>query len=168
MTRFTTNLTPAPDSPAASLPVARILLAKRTARCALGLVWLYEGLVPKVLFLDRHPEQLDLVTRSGLYWPTPDATLIALGILQAALGLILLAGWCERAATAIATLAMAVLIVLVASGRPDLLTDPFGALAKDFCLTACAAVVWLLTEKTPSLPSHKTSGSPPVPETHPA
>ncbi len=39
---------------------------------------------------------------------------------------------------------MIVLIFLVAYRRPDLLTDAFGALAKDLCLAACAAVVWLL------------------------
>jgi uncharacterized membrane protein YphA (DoxX/SURF4 family) len=140
--------TPTPSTaPAHSADLSnRVRLAKIAARSALGFVWLYEGLVPKIFFPSLHPEQTDLVVRSGLYWPTPELTLIALGVAQAALGLLLLAGWRERLATMLATLGMLVLIGLVAWGRPDLLTDPFGALAKDACLLACAGVVWLLSE----------------------
>jgi hypothetical protein len=39
---------------------------------------------------------------------------------------------------------MFILIVLVASGRPAMLTDPFGAIPKDACLLSCALTVWLL------------------------
>ncbi len=124
----------------------RLLAAKRIARISLGLVWIYEGLVPKVLFAAHHPEQTELVLRSGLYWPDPTLTLFALGLLQAALGLVLVMGWLEKWAVAAATAWMGGLIFLVAQGRPDLMTDPFGALAKDACLIGCAAVVWILAE----------------------
>ena len=56
----------------------------------------------------------------------------------------LIAGWAERFAVAIATLWMAVLIVLVAGVNPAMLTDPYGALIKDLCLIACAITVWML------------------------
>ena len=121
--------------------------AKVIARVSLGLVWLYEGLVPKLLFLRAHPEQIDLVRRSGFYWHTPVVTLNLLGIAMAVAGIILITGWLERAAVLTATISMGVLIVLVAYGRPEMLTDPFGALPKDFCLMACAAVVWLLAPR---------------------
>lgn len=131
----------------------RIHLAVLAARLSLGLVWVYEGLVPKILFLDSNPEQMDLVLHHGLWWGSPQATLVALGVAQAALGLAILSGWRARATTALATAGMLVLIVLVASGRPEMLTDPFGALAKDLCLTGCAAVVWLLAPVRRSSPS---------------
>jgi hypothetical protein len=44
---------------------------------------------------------------------------------------------------------MWILIVLVAMANPAMLTDPYGALIKDLCLTACAYTVWSLS---PSLP----------------
>ncbi len=132
-------------SPLHALPLETRLRATRLlARLSLGFVWLYEGLVPKILFPHLHPEQSALVASSGLMWRSPEATLVALGLAQAILGLMLLAGWCARAAALIATGFMAVLIVLVAAGRPEMLTDPFGALAKDACLVACAAILWLL------------------------
>jgi uncharacterized membrane protein YphA (DoxX/SURF4 family) len=123
---------------------ARIRLARNLARWSLGLVWIYEGLVPKILFAHHHPEQTALVARSFFCFASPETTLLLLGAAQVLLGVILLTGWRERAAAAIATAWMCFLIVLVAAGRPLMLSDPFGALAKDLCLIACAAAIWLL------------------------
>jgi hypothetical protein len=53
----------------------------------------------------------------------------------------------ERVMAVTMTIAMFVLIVLVASGRPAMLTDPFGALIKDLCLVACAVAVVLLGDR---------------------
>ena len=115
---------------------------KVISRVALGLVWLYEGLVPKILYVPS--EELDLVGRSGLVWRSPEFTLQLLGLAQIGLGLWLLSGWKERRAVALATIAILFLIVLVAAGKPAMLTDPYGALVKDFCLIACAITVWIL------------------------
>lgn len=112
-------------------------------RVALGLVWLYEGLVPKLLFV--RPDQIDLVERSGLYFATPELFLQLLGAAQVGCGLWLLAGFAERLAVFIATTGMVILIVLVARVNPAMLTDPYGALIKDLCLIACAFTVWTLS-----------------------
>ena len=112
-------------------------------RIALGLVWLYEGLVPKLLFI--RADQIDLVQRSGFYFGTPESFLKLLGVAQVAFALWLLVGYAERLAVAIATIGMAILIVLVAGNNPWMLTDPYGALIKDLCLIACAYAVWVLS-----------------------
>jgi hypothetical protein len=135
----------------------RLLTLKIISRLALGLVWLYEGLIPKLLFL--RSDEIELVRRSGFVWKTPELTLEILGLAQVALGLWLIIGWAERAAVTIATLAISILIVLVASGNPAMLADPYGALVKDFCLLACAITVWMLApidarcEKLPASPT---------------
>jgi peptidoglycan/LPS O-acetylase OafA/YrhL len=116
---------------------------KIISRWALGLVWLYEGLVPKILFL--RADEIDLVQRSGLVWRTPAWTLLILGITQMLVGLWLIVGWAERVAVFVSTAWMLVLIVLVAGGNPGMLTDPYGALIKDLCMLACAITVWLLS-----------------------
>ena len=123
---------------------ARMRLARALARWSLGLVWVYEGLVPKILCIQAHPEQTALVAQSRFCLGSPETTLHLLGATQVLLGIILLSGWRARAAAAVATAWMCFLIVLVAAGRPLMLSDPFGALAKDLCLIACAAVIWLL------------------------
>jgi uncharacterized membrane protein YphA (DoxX/SURF4 family) len=123
-----------------NLTLDRVRLVSRTA---LGLVWLYEGVVPKLLF--PRPEQTELVRNSGLSFGAPELTLQVMGVAQALVGIWLLTGIKERAAVVVASVWMCLLIVLVARGNPLMLTDPFGALAKDFCLLACAYTVWALS-----------------------
>ncbi len=124
----------------------QLCVIKTTSRVALGLVWFYEGLIPKILFL--RVDALDLVRRSGLVWKTPERTLLFLGIAQILMGLWLIVGRAERAAVVVTTGWMLLLIVLVAHGNPGMLTDPYGALVKDFCLVACAITVWVLQPMT--------------------
>lgn len=123
-------------------------------RLALGTVWIYEGLVPKLLFVRQ--DQTDLVERSGLYFGTPEFFLQLLGVAQVVCGLWLLAGFAERLAVFIATTGMVILIVLVARANPAMLTDPYGALIKDLCLIACAFAVWTLSpwrSRRPTVPA---------------
>jgi peptidoglycan/LPS O-acetylase OafA/YrhL len=120
--------------------------AVTVCRLSLGAVWLYEGLVPKLLFV--RPDEVELVRRSGIYFGTPELFLQLLGVAQAAFAIWLLIGWAERLAVALATLGMWILIVLVAMANPSMLTDPYGALIKDLCLTACAFTVWSLSPLT--------------------
>jgi uncharacterized membrane protein YphA (DoxX/SURF4 family) len=127
----------------------RLLSIKLVSRIALGLVWLYEGLVPKLLFL--RADELRLVERSGWFWRTPALTLQLLGWAQIVMGTWLLIGWRERLAVGVATFWMIVLIALVAGGNPGMLTDPYGALIKDLCLIACAITVWLAAPITSSV-----------------
>jgi len=129
---------------------AKLHAIKLISRVALGLVWFYEGLVPKILFL--RADELNLVRASHLVWRTPGFTLQILGVAQMLVGLWLIIGIAERAAVLIATFWMLILIGLVASGNPAMLTDPYGALVKDFCLVACAITVWTLAS-TPLWPS---------------
>jgi uncharacterized membrane protein YphA (DoxX/SURF4 family) len=114
---------------------------KIISRIALGLVWFYEGLVPKILFL--RADEIGLVQASHLVWRTPELTLRILGVAQMLVGLWLIIGLAERIAVSVATSWMLILIALVASGNPSMV-DPYGALVKDLCLIACAITVWTL------------------------
>jgi len=120
----------------------KLRMVKIVSRVALGIVWLYEGFVPKLLFL--RADEIELVQKSHFVWRTPEFTLQLMGVAQIAVGVWLILGFAERAAVAVATLWMSILIVVVASGNPPMLTDPYGALIKDFCLIACAITVWAL------------------------
>ena len=138
----------------------KLWLTKVSARIALGIVWLYEGLVPKILFV--RADQIDLVERSGIWRGSPLLTLQQLGLAQIAVGIWLLSGWRERMSVMVATLWMCALIVLVATGNPWMLTDPYGALVKDLCLIACALSVWLLAPEARSLPVGRDSVEPTI------
>jgi uncharacterized membrane protein YphA (DoxX/SURF4 family) len=124
----------------------KLRFIKIVSRVALGLVWFYEGLVPKILFV--RADEIGLAQASHLVWRTPELTLQILGLAQMLVGLWLIIGFAERTAVFIATSWMLILIALVVSGKPSMLSDPYGALVKDFCLIACAITVWLLAPRS--------------------
>lgn len=126
----------------------RLWGVKTAARVLLGLVWVLEGLVPKLLAVS--PGELELVRRSGLFWPTPEMTLGLLGAAEVLAGLWLISGRSERWSAAMATGAMLILAGLVAVTEPSALADPLGGLSKNLGLLACALVVWALSPITPS------------------
>ena len=117
----------------------KLHLIKIISRIALGLVWFYEGLVPKILF--PRADEIGLIRASHLVWRTPEFTLQVLGLAQMVVGLWLLIGIAERTAVFLATAWMSVLIVLVASGIRRCSRI---ALMKDLCLVACAITVLTL------------------------
>jgi uncharacterized membrane protein YphA (DoxX/SURF4 family) len=92
--------------------ITKLRAVKLISRIALGLVWFYEGLVPKILFL--RADEIGLVRAYHLVWRTPEFTLQILGVAQLLVGLWLIIGMVERAAVFIATLWMLILIGLVA------------------------------------------------------
>lgn len=129
----------------------RLRSIKNAARLALGFVWFWEGLVPKVLF--PSVTQLDMVRRSGWWFHSPEQTLFWLGVAMMLAGLAIMSGLWEKLAVAVATLSVLVLMTLVIATNPAALHDPYGGLAKDACLFVCAALVWWW-------PSEQCSGSP--------
>lgn len=124
---------------------------KVICRWSLAFVWIWEGLVPKIL--GPTAMQRDLVLRSGLFWPDPDRFLVGLGLLMIVAGIAIGLGWLERAAVLTASVTMTILIFLVVGFHPDSLKDMHGGIAKDACLYAVAWVVWRLSPLVPSKPT---------------
>jgi len=140
------------------LPLRR--RSTRTARLALAAVWVYEGLVPKILFTTR--AELELVRRSALYWPTPRAMLYLIAACEIGGGLWLLSGRASRTAAALSFGLIVVLGALCAAIEPSLLHHPFGGLSKNLGLLACSATVYRLasfksSSQVPSRPLFRTT-----------
>ncbi|MCI0486668.1 MAG: DoxX-like family protein [Blastocatellia bacterium] len=125
----------------------RLWSVKIAARIALGLVWMIEGLVPKLLVVST--EEILLAERSGFYWPTPEATLAMLGVAEIIAGLWLISGRAERLASALMTVAMFVIVAIVVATDPIQLANPMGGISKNLGLIACALAVWMLSPITP-------------------
>jgi len=134
------NALPANPTPGHDLPPQSLCWLKTAARISIGFVWLWEGLVPKLLFPSQL--QVEMIQRSGWWWGSPEQTVFWLGIAMIAAGLGIMSGIWERLGVLVATIAVLILMVLVIGTNPASLYDPFGGLAKDACLFVCAAVVW--------------------------
>ncbi|MEM1059364.1 MAG: DoxX-like family protein [Verrucomicrobiota bacterium] len=121
---------------------------KTTARLALGFIWIYQGLVPKVL--SAVPLEYEIVARSGVFLISPAVTMPWLGMLEILLGLWLVCGYRERLACAVTTALLFGMTVAVVILEPALLIGPFGGIAKNVALFALAWIVWRLAAPEPS------------------
>ena len=110
------------------------------ARIGLGLVWVYQGIVPKLFFPMEF--ELDIIERSQMYLHSPRVMIFLVGIGETAIGLWLLSGYRERFACLFATSFMLLLQVIVVFIEPSLLIGPFGGIAKNIGLIALAWIVW--------------------------
>ena len=119
-----------------------LLAVKRVARISLGLVWLYQGLVPKIFTLV--PLEQEIVERVGLFLISPHFTMRMIGVMEMLFGLWLISGYRERLACITTTLFLIVLAILVLLEEPSLLLGPFGGIIKNICLVSCAWIVWYL------------------------
>jgi uncharacterized membrane protein YphA (DoxX/SURF4 family) len=117
-----------------------LLLLKRVARLCLGFIWVYLGLVPKLL--TPVPLEHDVVRRTGLYFSSPDLTIRMIGVFEIILGLWLVTGFREKLACAITSGFLIVLMVLAVIEEPMLLAGPFGGMAKNTALLVLAWMVW--------------------------
>lgn len=115
---------------------------KVVARTALGFVWVYQGVVPKLF--GAAPLEHDIVERTGLYLVSTTFSMRLIGVFEVGLGIWLLSGWRERWAAATTTGFMLVLAVVVVIEEPALLVGPFGGIVKNVALVACGWIVWRL------------------------
>jgi uncharacterized membrane protein YphA (DoxX/SURF4 family) len=117
-----------------------LLRLKRAARLCLGFVWIYLGLVPKLLF--QVPMEKEIVRRIGLYLSSPEATIRALGVFEIGLGIWLFTGFREKLACVVTSAFLIVMAILVVFEEPMLLAGPFGGIAKNAGLLVLAWMVW--------------------------
>lgn len=93
------------------------------ARGTLALVWIYQGLVPKVLF--PNSGELEIFRSTGIF-PGKELTgVVVLGVAQALLGLFHLAAWRSRAPLRVGLVSLAILGGGGLIARPDLFILPF-------------------------------------------
>jgi uncharacterized membrane protein YphA (DoxX/SURF4 family) len=114
----------------------------RLLRVGLGAVWIYEGLVPKLLL-----PQLALVALLADRLPVgadPVLLLRLVGIAEVALGLALVLGWHLRLVAALQSVGIALLTLAAAIALPQSLTASGGALGKNAALTAAGCCLWVL------------------------
>jgi hypothetical protein len=125
----------------------RLWITKATARTLLGLVWIHEGLVPKIFFVTT--SEIDLVARSGMYIISPVTTLAILGIIEVLFGVWMVTGIADRFSAILALIGVIILPIIVVALEPAALIDPFGGISKNLGLIACALTTLLLHTATP-------------------
>lgn len=126
----------------------KLWLAKIVTRSCLACVWLWEGLIAKLICV--RASEVALVTRSGLYFADARLTLNALGLVEVLFGLWLLTGRAERLTAGLSAAGIVLLGGLVAVLQPESLWDPLGGISKNLGLLGCTVAIWLLSPLAPS------------------
>jgi hypothetical protein len=110
-------------------------------RGGMAMVWVTEGLFPKILF--QQPMELTVVAQSSLVPMSPSVFLVLLGVAQFASGIaaLLLEGRLLKALLIAQAAALVVLPLLVSWNMPELWVHPFGPMTKNLPLIAGTLVV---------------------------
>lgn len=111
-------------------------------RVGVGAVWIYEGVVGKLLA--PGPELLRLAARWQPFAGDPAALLKAAGVFEILLGLLLIRGWMVRSAAAVQCALLAASTVGLATVVPQALVHPLGAISKNVALFAAGLCLVLL------------------------
>ena len=115
--------------------------AKWLLRVGMALIWVTEGLFPKILF--QTDWEIAIVAGSGLAPMDASSFLVVMGVLQIASGVaaLLLRGRALQNLLACQVAALVALPVLVGMQEPDLWVHPFGPLTKNVPIIAGTVVV---------------------------
>jgi hypothetical protein len=123
-------------------------LVHAAARLALAIVFLYQGLVPKLIY--HHSSELAMLSDAGLRPEAAGRMLTAVGLVEVALGAVVLTVWRARWPFAVILLLMPVALVAVSIASPGVLAAAFNPVALNVAVTALAAVAWLTSTDLPS------------------
>jgi hypothetical protein len=111
------------------------------ARGAVAFIWLYHGIVPKLLF--RHPDELELMTAGGLA-PRTAGTVVALtGWAEVLFAVLLLATWRWRWGMLANIGLMLLASVIVAVNVPRFLVAAFNPVSLNASIVALSAIAFI-------------------------
>jgi len=132
-------------SPEASM---RQAVVHAVTRLSLAVVWVYQGLVPKLL--GPHPVEREL---SATLLPAGlpiDVTILALGAAEVGFGLLLLGAWHRRWAFPASALLTVALVTGGLVANPGLVAHPLSSIPLGVAMLALAAIGYVAGEELPS------------------
>lgn len=118
------------------------------ARSSIALVFLYQGLIPKLLY--RHPTEVAMLLDGGLPASAAAPVVILIGLGEIAFACIMLAAWRTRWPFAATGVLMCVALLAVAFGSPSALPAAFNPVALNLSMAALAVVGWITSWDLPS------------------
>jgi hypothetical protein len=114
------------------------------ARIAISGVWLWHGLVPKLIFRDL--DESILLARTGL----PSTWLPWIGVAEVGIGLLVLLTWRWRGMFVVQALLMIGALLAVAVNSPAYLTHAFNPVTLNLMVVALAFIGWIASAGLPT------------------
>ncbi len=127
---------------------ARRTAVHAIARLGIALVFLYQGLVPKLLY--RHPSELAMLRDVGLSPSTANAAVLLVGLGEIAFAVVTLATWRARWPFPATAASMLVALAAVAHGSPGALVAAFNPVTLNLSMATLAVIGWITARDLPS------------------
>jgi len=127
-------------------PAARLAAVHAVARVALAFVFLWHGLVPKLLF--RHADELALLRDAGLSAAAAARALTIIGVAEVVYGIALLALWRVRALLLVAAGAMLVMTPGILVGSPRFIAAAFTPVTLNLSVAVLGVVGWIASGRS--------------------
>lgn len=112
------------------------------SRLTVAFVWLYHGLIPKLLYHD--PDELSMLREAGIPNSHLPAVMSSLGVIEICLALVLVIFWNSRWPLWFTLIAMVSALLAVGIASPSFLTTAFNPVTLNLAV-AVLAVIGLLT-----------------------
>ena len=119
----------------------RLSTVHAVARVTLALVFLWHGLVPKLLF--RHADELALLRDAGLSEAAAARMVVIIGVAEVAFGLALLLLWRVRALLLLAAVSMVGMTLGILVNSPRFVPAAFTPVTLNLCVAALGIVGWI-------------------------
>ena len=129
------------QTPEASLAWAGVYAA---ARGAVVFVWLWHGLVPKLLARDA-AERL-MLRQTGM----PESVVVPIGVAEILFGLWMLFAWRSRWPLAASVAAMVLALLEVAWRSPEFVTAAFNPVTLNVCVIVLCVIAWIAMPHVPT------------------
>jgi DoxX-like protein len=126
----------------------KFAIANAVSRSALAFVWIYQGLVPKILYRDAG--ELGMLRDAGLLLSPSSRAPSIIGAVEICFGLAMLVLWRQRWPLWCTILAMGLATGVVALFSPRFLTAAFNPVALNVSVAALAAIGLLTARYTPT------------------
>jgi uncharacterized membrane protein YphA (DoxX/SURF4 family) len=126
----------------------RQALAHCIARIALAAIFAYQGVVPKLL--SRHVDEAAMLRDAGVSSAITDMAMMAVGILELAFAVVLLAAWHQRWPALVCLGAMLVATAVVGLTSPRFFAGAFNPASLNLAVASLAAIDLLVLRDIPS------------------
>lgn len=117
-------------------------------RVAVAFVWVYHGLVPKLIA--RDPDELRLLRETGIGEMTLPAALTSIGIVEICLGVCVLLFFRSRWPLAITAVLMLLATIAIAFNSPRYLSAAFNPVSLNFLLAVVSLIGLVMMDDLPS------------------
>ena len=118
------------------------------SRLAVAFVWIYQGLVPKLLYRDA--SELRMLSNIGLLPSSSSLELAIIGAAEIGLGMVMLILWRRRWPLSCTILAMVLATIVVALVAPEFLTAVFNPVSLNVAVLSLAAIGLLTGRYAPT------------------